>query len=68
MSLITLIGRCDEANHRNSADGYESICTMADRIFMLVVGFTKSDAIVGEYPVVIFMFWTFGTSHSLEKG
>ena len=68
MGLITLIGRCNEANHRNPADGYECMDTMTDRIFMLVLGFTKSDAAVGEYPVTVFIFLTFGTGYSLEKG
>lgn len=39
--------------------------TMADRIFVLVVGLSKSDAIVGKYPVTLLILLPFGTSHGL---
>jgi len=68
MDLITLIGGCKEANHRNPTDGYERMGTMAYGIFMLVVGLTKSDAVIGEYPVTVFILLPFATSNCLEKG
>ena len=68
MGLIDLIGGCKEANHRNPTNGYESMCSMAHRILMLVKGFTKSDAVIGEYPVTVLILLPFATSNGLEKG
>ena len=36
MDLVTLIGRNDEADHRNSTNGYERMGPMANRIFVLL--------------------------------
>ncbi|MBA7686050.1 hypothetical protein ES703_94486 [subsurface metagenome] len=68
MSLVALIGGCDEANHRNPTDSYECMGTMTDRILMLVMGLSKSDAVVGKYPVPVLILFPLSTSHGLEKG
>ena len=48
MSLVAFFGSSDEAIHRHPTDSDERVGAMADRILMLVVGLSKSDAVIGE--------------------
>jgi len=41
---------------------------IADRVLMLVVRLSESDASAGEYPFAVFILLTFCTSYALEQG
>ncbi len=65
MALVAFVGRCNQAYHRNAADGYEGMGAMADGVLVLVMRLSESDAVVGEDPAPVLILLTFGAGDGL---
>ncbi len=67
MGLIAFICWCKQACNWDTTYGCERMGTMSDGILVLVMRFSKSDAIIGEQPVAILVLFSFSGSDGLEK-
>jgi len=67
MDVVAFVGWGEQTDYRDATDRHGRVSSVPDRIFVFMVRSSKSNALIGEKPVALFIFLAFGGGDGRKK-